>query len=183
MPLSPTPVTASEAKQAETLLRAIEESRTALAGNPDNAELRLRLALALESHGDIDDAIKGYRAVIVRDPSYVYAYNNLGVLYARKGLYEEAIGKFGDALFRDSQHESARFNSGLIFRKTGELDPAARQFQLLLKANPKHAEPHARLGQILDDQGLSNRPSDITGKPLPSSRSSAPATVLSPKPL
>ena len=71
MPLSPTPVTASEAKQAETLLRAIEESRAALAGNPDNAELRFRVALALESHGDIDDAIKEYRAVIVRDPSYV----------------------------------------------------------------------------------------------------------------
>ena len=71
-----------------------EESRAALAGNPDNAELRFRLAFALESHGDINDAIKEYQAVLVRDPSYVWAYNNLGVPYAKKGLYEEAIGKF-----------------------------------------------------------------------------------------
>jgi tetratricopeptide repeat protein len=84
IPSSPAQVTASEVKPAETLLRAIEEPRAALVGNPDNAELRFRLVLALESHGDIDDAIKEYQAVIVRDPSPVWAHSNLGVLYAKK---------------------------------------------------------------------------------------------------
>jgi tetratricopeptide (TPR) repeat protein len=124
MPSSLTQVTTPEVKTAEpkssketeTLLRAIEESRAALAANPDNAELRFRLAFVLKSHGDSDDAIKEYQAVIVRDPSYVWAHNNLGVMCAKKGLYEEAIGKFGEALFRDpaARDRALQFRSDLL---------------------------------------------------------------------
>jgi tetratricopeptide (TPR) repeat protein len=186
MPSSPTQVTASEVKPAEpmspkeadTLVRAIEESRAVLAANPDNAELRFRLAFALESHGDIDDAIKEYQAVIVRDPSYVWAHNNLGVLYAQKGLYEEAIGKFGEARFRDPQHETAPFNSG---RSGNSMRPLASS-NWCSRPIPNMQKPTPAWDRPWMTKELSTRPSNITGKPLPSSRSSALTTVLSPKP-
>src|SRR5256885_11857535 len=63
------------------------------------------------------------------DPSDAGAYNNLGVLYFRKGLTDEAIVAFSRALSLDERMHLARRNleiahgeSGLLERRLQELD-------------------------------------------------------------
>src|SRR6478672_360914 len=62
------------------------------------------------------------------DPSDAGAYNNLGVLYYKKGLAEEAIAAFSRALALDERMRVARRNpeiaygeSGILQRRVSEL--------------------------------------------------------------
>jgi len=135
-----------------------------LSQSPNDAELGFRLAYALETRGDIDDAMKEYQTVIASAPEHVWARNNLGVLYAKRGQYDDAIGKFGEALFRDPHHQPARFNSGLAFRTVGDSAAAARQFRVLLKVNPQHVGALGNLGQILFMQGEVDRAIEHHGR-------------------
>src|SRR6478609_4091443 len=65
---------------APDLNRIIDETQEELTSRPSDAELRFRLAFALEQRGDTDRAMQEYLTVIELAPGHVWARNNLGVL-------------------------------------------------------------------------------------------------------
>jgi tetratricopeptide (TPR) repeat protein len=52
----------------------------------ENVDLRCFLVLAISLEGDIDNAIKTFQSILIRNPNHRYSNVNLGLLYKRKGM-------------------------------------------------------------------------------------------------
>jgi len=80
------------------------------------------------------------------DPSDAGAYNNLGVLYFRKGLTDEAIVSFSRALALDERMGVARRNLELAYGESGILERRLHELEERLRANPEDLEALVQSG-------------------------------------
>src|SRR5438552_1467092 len=64
---------------------------------PASPEAIYNLAYFLEMTGRVDEAIAGYRKVLLIDPRLATAHNNLGNALRAKGLVDEALGHYAEA--------------------------------------------------------------------------------------
>ena len=60
----------------------------------NNVDLRCFLVLAISIEGDIDNAIKTFQSILVRNPNHRYSTVNLGLLYKRKGMIQKSRVSF-----------------------------------------------------------------------------------------
>ena len=60
----------------------------------NNVDLRCFLVLAISIEGDIDNAIKTFQSILVRNPNHRYSTVNLGLLYKRKGMIQKSLVSF-----------------------------------------------------------------------------------------
>ena len=86
-----------------TRIREALRREPAWQGTPAaHAQLRARcnynIARALNMMGSVDEAVAGYRAALVDDPSYAYANTNLGLILEQRGQRAEAARLFRTAL-------------------------------------------------------------------------------------
>jgi Tfp pilus assembly protein PilF len=65
------------------------------------------LAIALRQSGNVDGALKHFRACIEIDPAYAPGHLNLGLLYAEQGDFDRAIQAFEAALRIDPSYLQA----------------------------------------------------------------------------
>src|ERR1700730_6361353 len=80
------------------------------------------------------------------DPSDAGAYNNLGVLYFRKGLTDEAIVAFSRALALDERMGVARRNLEIAYGQSGILERRLHSLEERLRANPEDLEALVQSG-------------------------------------
>ena len=80
------------------------------------------------------------------DPSDAGAYNNLGVLYFRKGLAEEAIAAFSRALALDEKMRVARRNLEIAYGESDTLQRRIEQLSTRLANNPDDIEALVQSG-------------------------------------
>jgi tetratricopeptide (TPR) repeat protein len=80
------------------------------------------------------------------DPSDAGAYNNLGVLYFRKGLTDEAIVAFSRALALDERMGVARRNLEIAYGESGILERRLHELEERLRANPEDLEALVQSG-------------------------------------
>ena len=80
------------------------------------------------------------------DPSDAGAYNNLGVLYFRKGLGEEAIAAFSRALALDEKMRVARRNLEIAYGESDTLQRRIEQLATRLANNPDDIEALVQSG-------------------------------------
>jgi tetratricopeptide (TPR) repeat protein len=80
------------------------------------------------------------------DPSDAGAYNNLGVLYFRKGLTDEAIVAFSRALALDERMGVARRNLEIAYGESGILERQLHDLEERLRANPNDLEALVQSG-------------------------------------
>ena len=92
------------------------------------------LAGCLLHIGRLDDAIKLYKRAIENKPDYDQAFNDLGVIYLKKGELEEARSYFTEA--SELGNAEAFYNLGWIDRKQGAFDDAERHFRKALAEQP-----------------------------------------------
>ncbi|MDE0792224.1 MAG: tetratricopeptide repeat protein [SAR324 cluster bacterium] len=60
----------------------------------ENVDLRCFLVLAISLEGDIDNAIKTFQSILIRNPNHRYSNVNLGILYKRKGMILQSRVRF-----------------------------------------------------------------------------------------
>jgi Tfp pilus assembly protein PilF len=106
--------------------------------SPDDE--RLVRALHYQQSGDIENAIREYRALLEADDSKAQAHNNLGLLYQGKGLLEEANREFRRAIAIDPAYDTARNNLGVGLMRAGNVEAAAAQFRRILAGRPANQE-------------------------------------------
>lgn len=82
----------------------------------------------LYQKGDIDAAIKEFKAALLLDPSNVNVHNSLGVCYGVLGDYEKALEEFKEAIRLDPEEAMALYNAGLVNMLTGNSDKALEYF-------------------------------------------------------
>lgn len=76
--------------EAGFLEKAIFHFKCAVKLQPRDIEIRFNLAVCCELNESFDQAAKVYEDLIGIDPNFAPAYNNLGSIYMRKGLYKAA---------------------------------------------------------------------------------------------
>ncbi|HZI41615.1 MAG TPA: tetratricopeptide repeat protein [Gemmatimonadaceae bacterium] len=96
------------------------------------------------AHGGELDILRSFARRI--DPSDAGAYNNLGVLYFRKGLTDEAIVAFSRALALDERMHVARRNLEIAYGESGLLERRLKQLEERLRTNPADLEALVQSG-------------------------------------
>ena len=121
--------------------RALEESRRAVAGAPEDAAGWLRLARALDTAGRPADAVQACREALRLDPAQAEAWNLLGVLAVRSGEAEAARADFERALAADPAHATAANNLGNVLRSLGRIDAAIAAYRRATEVAPDYPDP------------------------------------------
>jgi Tfp pilus assembly protein PilF len=103
--------------------------------------------------GDFENALVGYRQVLLRDDLNVEAHNNLGVLYRDKGLFEDAIRHFERAIAINPGYARARNNLGVVYLGQRNFDLAATQFHAALAIDQKNLESMVNLSTVEREAG------------------------------
>ncbi|MFN2636192.1 MAG: tetratricopeptide repeat protein [Gemmatimonadaceae bacterium] len=96
------------------------------------------------AHGGEIDILRSFARRI--DPSDAGAYNNLGVLYFRKGLTDEAIVAFSRALALDERMGVARRNLEIAYGESGILERRLQELEERLRTHPDDLESLVQSG-------------------------------------
>jgi len=100
----------------------------------------LRHAIQLHQSGDIEGAIREYRAYLKQSPKNVMARSNLGAALSRGGRYGEAITEYKQALASEPGNVPVRLNLALAYYKTADLGNAADQLTAVIKQQPANRQ-------------------------------------------
>lgn len=104
------------------------------------AEPMLRHALELHQAGDMEGAIREYRAYLKQVPHNVMARSNLGAALSRAGHYEEAITEYKQALDREPGNLPIRVNLALAYYKTAQISSAAEYLAAVVAQQPSNRQ-------------------------------------------
>ncbi len=132
---------------------AVRYLTAALALRSDSPGVHLNLGLALSNNGDVDGAIRRYRAALQVDPYYAMAHNNLGTELSDKGLVDEAIGEYRKAIELKPKDGFAYNNLGNALAKQGKLDEAIAACRKAVELEPRLPQVHNSLGGALAGKG------------------------------
>jgi tetratricopeptide (TPR) repeat protein len=86
-----------------------------------------------------DRAIADFNQAIRLDPDSIFALNNRGAAYARKGQYDDAIADFNEAIRIDASYAITYNNRGIAYAKKGQYDRAIEDFDQAIRFDPKDA--------------------------------------------
>ena len=146
--------------QAEILVvegrpyRAVEEVKAALTYPQKPLILYCCLAAAQISALEYEDALLSLTKVVTMDPSYSYAYNDLGLVCNELGRYREAISYFAKAIDIDSDCYQAYNNLGLVYTSLGQTNNALVFFGKAIEKKSDYAKAYRNLGLVYADIGL-----------------------------
>jgi len=120
------------------------------ADDPDNLAQQ---ALRAHSQGRIDEAERGYHAVLERAPGHALATHYLGLAAWQRGERGEAERLMRASLERDASVPDFHNNLGLLLRDTGRVDDAIAAFRRALEVDPRWLDAYSNLGLALEAAG------------------------------
>lgn len=111
--------------------------------NPDDSLLNAALSEYLKSftagREDISSAI---------------AYNMLGGLYYKEGMFEDAIQEYKRAIEVDPNYARAHNDLAIAYIKVGMPDQAISEFKEAAHIEPDAVEPHYNMGLLYQEKGM-----------------------------
>lgn len=108
---------------------------------------------ALQAHqqGRPDEAARGYREILAREPGHPVATHYLGLIAWHGGDLAAAEGAMRASLATDATVPDFHNNLALLLRDTGRTEEAIAGFRSALAIDPGWAEAHSNLGLALED--------------------------------
>src|SRR4051812_47830387 len=82
--------------------------------------------------GQLHDAERHFKSVLVREPGHVASLNILGILLASKQRYSEAESYLRAALKKNANSDSTLYNYGIVLKGLGRPTEALEQFNRAL---------------------------------------------------
>jgi len=113
----------------------------------------LQTARALLQAGNLQEAEKAYKQIIIAFPGQAAAHNDLGALYHSQGKLQEALLHYKKAIAADGNYPQALTNYGLVLKDQGNLEEAISFFQRALALNPRDVGALTNLGVVRHEQG------------------------------
>ncbi len=100
------------------------------------------------------DDIRLYEDIVRKSPNKARPHNNLGTLYAERGMTDKAVAEFREVLVLDPMYAGPHKNLARVLLTKGDLAGAAAELKAALRANPGDYDAHAMLGTIYKKQSL-----------------------------
>lgn len=110
---------------------------------PNFADAKNNLGVALFRKGLLDDAQNIFTKIIAEHPDYAMAYNNLGFVCEAKGLYDEAIRNYRKAVELDAQFILALENLSSVLYDQADYDGALNAAKNILLYDPNNSDAKA----------------------------------------
>jgi tetratricopeptide (TPR) repeat protein len=117
-----------------------------LADEPDNAQVRNILGLALYKSGDTEASIEQYREALEDDPKFPEGWFNLGNSYNLLRRTADAESCFVKAVKYQKKFVLARYNLGLIYKASGRAEAGVEQFREAVEIDPTFYPAHLEIG-------------------------------------
>ena len=121
--------------------------------DPDTAEGKLRMGLALSQEGKTDEAVRKYEEALRLNPNLAAAHVSLGLIMAQKRDLDKAIYHFRKALEINPDIAEVHNSLGVALIFKGRLDEAVEHLETAVRINPKFAKAHNSLAVALAKQG------------------------------
>jgi tetratricopeptide (TPR) repeat protein len=102
---------------------------------------------------EFSKAVQAYQKVIELDPTYVEAYNNLGITYQMIGDTEKAFNSYEKAIKINPGYEKGYNNLGILLLLKDRYGEALEAFQKALAINSNNIESHINLGILFKKSG------------------------------
>jgi tetratricopeptide (TPR) repeat protein len=114
---------------------------------PDDAVMRLNLAVTLSRMGDARAALVELEATIRLDPRLARAHFMMGTILERSGRDQEAIDRYTTAVTHDSSLREAHLRLADALRRIGRLEASLSSYKRVLELEPENEE--ARFGEAM----------------------------------
>jgi len=118
----------------------------ALKVTKDNYFAHNNIGIALQTGGNIKDALYHYNEAIRINPFSVKAYNNRGNLYAGIGIYNKALDDFNKSVRLYSFYANTFNGRGTVYAKLGQYQQALFDFSHSIRLQPDHAYAYHNRG-------------------------------------
>lgn len=126
--------------------KAAEESRVALALDPNIIETHRARALILEATGNYPEAIAEYQAAININPNIPVLYIGLGLNYRRSQVYDEAVTAFTRANALNPADPLPDLYISRTYATTGEFAKSLQYAETAVQDRPDDASLRGNLG-------------------------------------
>ena len=98
--------------------------------------------------GQLNKTLEAYSEAIERNPLFVNAYNNRGVVYFSTGMVDCAIKDFNTAIKLDSENARVYNNCGAAYSEKGQFDKAFTNLQKSIELRPNYAPAYYNRGKV-----------------------------------
>ncbi len=96
----------------------------------------------------VEATTQDYKKLLELDPKDTTAMNQMGIIYAKFGLYDEAIKIFEELIKIKAENPEAYGNLGNIYYLQDKFDAALTQYKLALELDPNNARTHINLSLV-----------------------------------
>ena len=108
----------------------------------------LRLGVQNQKEKNFKEAIKNYENIIKIDPSIVFAYHNLGLIYVETENIDLAKKNFLLAIKINPLFIYSYINLGILFQNEGQKEKAIECFEKIIEIDPKNISGYNNLGLV-----------------------------------
>ncbi len=122
---------------------------------PDNAEVRFRLAAALEEKGALDLAIPEYEALLSKagEQDRLLLHKNLGYLYTETGRWKDAVDAYLKAAELDQKDPNVYYNLSYLYEKLNDQERADFYLENAVTIKPDDSEGKLKLARNFFERG------------------------------
>jgi tetratricopeptide (TPR) repeat protein len=101
----------------------------------------------------LDEAETCFQEVLRQGGKQAFVYNNLGIVYQRRGHHRQALEEFRAAINLDPAYASPRILLGASLLALGEVPDATRQLENAIKLEPHDPLAHLELAKAYERAG------------------------------
>ena len=100
-----------------------------------------------------DEAIEAYKKVLLINPNYAEAYNNMGNAFTNQGKFDKAIETYKKALLINPHYPEALNNIGTVLKKQGKLNNSLEYYKKAIEFKANYVNAYYNMGNVLSDLG------------------------------
>lgn len=134
--------------QMSTLLTSINEIKDKSVSKKDEALVFYNKALNASANAQDSLAIIYYKMALDVDPTFVFAWDNLGLAYRKIGDYDKAISAYKTSLKLDPTGNMPNQNLAIAYRYNKEYKKAIKCYEQLIKNDDQNTEAYYGLGMV-----------------------------------
>ncbi len=131
---------------AETIPKAIDESKVAQSLAPDTLITHRARGYVLMATGNYEDAVREYQAAIQINPNIPDLHIQLGINYSTLGIYDQAVAEYGRANALNPADPLPDYYTSRTYSTVGEFTKARQYAETAVHDDPGNALYHGNLG-------------------------------------